>query len=492
MRLGTISAGLRHWGQAQPDAPALVWRDEVVSFGALETMSNDMIALIVEMHVHRGSLVSVAAVKNPETIALIAALNRSGYPVLIAPERMGTDAKRAVYERAGVAAEVSWEGRVFSTNVLHSVDKRKFCPFQDGKSPLVLTTSGSTGVPKGVCLSHGGISNFFAWAQAGFAIQPGRTVLSYAPLNFDLSLLEVWAALHAGATVVLADAEQAADGKALQQFLEVWTPDLIQGVPILYRLLLQAPRLCLPRTTDVILTGEAAAIELRQGMATAFPSARFHNVYGFTETNDSFIFTAKGKDFVSNEVLPIGHAIDRTRYKLVDDDGQTIEGEGTGELHTSTPFAALGYTDAGMTERAFYVEGENVFFRTGDLVERDTDGSIHLLGRRDFVVKIRGVRTNLRDVELALERNPAVAAAVACPVHDDAGDTIVHAVVQLVGSSAASSLALRRYCAELLPRSALPSRFSVTTDPLPRTSTGKPDRTAIGKSLATERVTENA
>ncbi len=344
-----------------------------------------------------------------------------------------------------------------------------------GAGPLILTTSGSTGVPKGVLLSDAGLSRFFAWGEKQFALSTGRRVFSYAPLNFDLSLLEIWAALHAGATVIAVSAREAVDGRLLRDMIREHRPHLLEGVPLLYRLLLQGADCPLPAPSDLIVTGEASSGDLRRLIAEHFPRSRCHNVYGSTETNDSFIFSTSSADFGTIDRFPIGRPIEGTRYRIVTDEGYDLEGAGVGELHTSTPFAALGYTNKERTGASFYRHDDCSFYRAGDVVRRDEDGALVLLGRKDLNIKVRGVRTNLRDIEIALERHPSVRAAVVSPLRDSAGDgSILHASVQIDEDAPVTALALRRHCADHLPRTALPHRFTVDAAPIPRTPNPEP------------------
>lgn len=482
---------LQRWSDIQPGSPALVSSTGSVSYQELRWLVERFAKLLALKALPWSAIVAVEASKSVQTIVMVAALEHLGHPVLIVAANAADEVKRAICRAAGAVGEIVCECGEPVVIWRDVTDEFGTEPVPAGIAPMfILTTSGSTGVPKGVRLPSDGVRNFMGWGQAYFDIAPNRVVLSYAPLNFDLSLLEIWAALDGGATVLLVDGAQAADGHSIRTLVRAHMPHLVQGVPLLFRLLQEVAEATFPFVTDAIITGEAAPPALREAMVRAFPNARFHNVYGATETNDSFIFSPQAAEFGSLETLPIGEPIGSTQYKIVDDESRVVMGAGVGELHTATPFAALGYTNAQLTEQSFYPDGDRSFYRTGDLVERDAAGAIRVLGRRDLVVKVKGVRTNLRDVEIALEKHPSVKNAVVCPLQDAVGAAILHAVVQL--EEPVSSLVLRQHCAATLPRSAIPSRFTAGANPLPRTSTGKPDRNAIKRNLEKEIVTENA
>jgi D-alanine--poly(phosphoribitol) ligase subunit 1 len=369
-----LIANVHHWATVQPTTTALIQQNNRISYAALREQMDELTALIGEFSLPPHAIVAVNARKTPQFIALILAMSELAHPLLIVPEKLGAVAKRDVYARANVYAELSCEQvgdasipRVVMINEAADVTAHEATTF-------ILTTSGTTGVPKGVRLSHCAISNFFRWAQTAFSIGPGTTILSYAPLNFDLSLLEVWAALDAGATVVLANADLAADAVAMQKLVSLHAPDLVQGVPLLYKLLLQHPTPTFRPAAHIIVTGESTPHELRQSLAEAFPAAHFHNVYGSTETNDSFMFSANAAEFTALANLPIGTPIAETRYRIIDDHGEMLSGPGVGELHTSTPFAASGYTDARLTDVVFYEHDGHRYYRTGDIAERRADG----------------------------------------------------------------------------------------------------------------------
>lgn len=475
------------------DGPALIWRGRSVTYRDLRDRVE---AARLDLEARGLSDVGTAAVearKDPGTIALIGAMRACGVAVLVLPRGLGAEARAAVCARAGAGIELFAGPDGVETRALSESPAPGGPP--DGgaaraavePAAFVLTTSGSTGIPKGVRLPPDAVARFSAWARDAFEIGPGVRVLSYAPLNFDLSLLEVWATLDAGGTAILVEPDQAADAAALIRLVADEAPDVLQGVPLLYKLLDQAPVGAFADARHVIVTGEHAPRSLRERMRAHFPMARFHNVYGSTETNDSFVFSCDGDVFAALERLPIGAPISGTRHRIVAEDGADLVGAGVGELHTATPFAALGYTDPALTAAAFYAREEGEarcwYYRTGDVVERDEAGAIHLVGRRDFIVKVRGVRTNLKDVEAALEAHPDVELAVVCPVTDEAGETALHGVVQTRVGTRVSTLALRQLCAARLPRTAIPGRFTVTDRPLPRTSTGKPDRKQVAATL---------
>jgi non-ribosomal peptide synthetase component F len=312
-------------------------------------------------------------------------------------------------------------------------------PGEDGVA-LLLATSGSTGQPKLVPITRGAIARFSAWAADRFEIGPGTRVLSYCGLSFDLSILEVWCTLVHGGCVVLATPEQATRPRELTQLAR--DVSVIQGVPLLYTLL-QGP---LPNVRHAILTGDATPMTLLKRLPELLPHARLYNVYGCTETNDSFVHEIDVERELALGAIPLGEPIEGVQARVVD-----------GELWVRTPFQADGY-----------VSDADGFHRSRDLVRRDADGRLFLDGRTDSQVKIRGHRVNLQAVERCLG--------------DDVAEIAVFAVegrLVAVVRGDVNTLALRARVAHELGRHAVPSTIEVQAAPLPRTTTGKVDRNAV-------------
>ncbi|MGP3919941.1 AMP-binding protein [Nonomuraea sp. 10N515B] len=422
----------------QPSAPALVWHGQDISY-------DELLALAKAVHLADDEPLCIVARKTPETIAQILACLLAGRRFLLPSPALDLDELRALpWQRLGGEADVSF----------------------------IFTTSGSTGQPKIVPLGRGAVNRFVAWAGVTFDLSSGQSVINYAPLNFDLSLLDIWATLAHGGRVVLVDTEQVVSGRHLLDLLDRYQVNLIQAVPTFFALLLDTapPTAGLDAVKHVVTTGDVLPQRTLGALPRLFPNARVHNLYGCTETNDSFIHEVTESDTAP---LPLGTPLPGVRTLIVDD-----------ELYVSTPFQASGYLDEARTAEKFVdlplPDGTPVrYFRTGDLVRRAADGRIFLVGRNDFQVKVRGVAVNTATVEQALLGHAEVREAAVVALPDEvAGHRLVAAVRRDPGSTL-NSLRLREDCARLLPTAAIPTVLGVTDDPLPRTSTGKIDRNAV-------------
>jgi acyl-coenzyme A synthetase/AMP-(fatty) acid ligase len=208
-----------------------------------------------------------------------------------------------------------------------------------------------------------------------------------------------------------------------------------------------------------------------------FDHAACHNVYGCTETNDSFHHVLRPGD-EDLAALPLGAPLPGVEADLVHD-GAVLTGAGTGELVVRTPFQSPGYHAAdqpgGFGDHPVRADGLR-WFRTGDVVRRDEHGDLFCEGRADFRVKVRGQQVYLQHVEAVLLASEDVVEAAALAVPDDHAGKRLHVVVRRREGSRLNSLVLRKYLAERLPPAAVPSTVHIGADPLPRTPTGKVDR----------------
>lgn len=481
-----------------PQATALHFNGERMSYQRLHDLALDLVQELDRLIPDRSRPICLSVRKSPKTIALVLACFLADRQVLLPSADLGDDVLQELALRASCSHILSIgpdgsgdETLLLTARPTGNTAQAALEPSMPTDSRLCLTTSGSTGIPKVVPIPGVGLDRFMDWATERFGIGPGHNVLSYAPLNFDLSLLDVWTTLRAGGTVTLVPPERATDASYLLDVLADAEVHLVQSVPMLFKLLTEAAQSqdgVLPGVRRVILTGESTPPDLLGRTRRLFPSAALHNLYGCTETNDSFLYDITDADVRAAAAddgwrgLPLGVPLPGVKTLLVDDDGNEVEGRGTGELLVSTPYQTPGYLDSELNPSRFVrrpgVTGQP-FYRTGDLVTRTGDGTLFLEGRNDFQVKVRGVRTNLQEVESVLNRHPGVREAVVVPLPDPEAGTRLHALVQRASGSRLNSLELLRHCSALLPRTAIPSSFAIADEAVPRTSTGKPDRQLI-------------
>jgi len=471
---------------ARPNATALVWHGQDTTYRELHEMATKAGAQLVGLDLAPGEPVGVLANKSPSAIALVLACVLAGRPFLLPSPAFADRTLTALFSRGGCRYVLTPEGD--TQPVLPPTEPPAVRVIERTDVSFMLTTSGSTGLPKVVPLGQSGVDRFVAWAARTFDIGPGRSVLNYAPLNFDLCLLDIWTTLAHGGRVVLVDPAQAANGRHLLDLLKRTEVHVVQAVPMFYGLLLYALMTrdagrTFPSVEHVMFTGDAMPDCTLEQLPGAFPSARLYNIYGCTETNDSFIHEVNRDTAGTAGTLPIGIPLPGVQAEIVGEDGEVLPGAGTGELYVSTPFQTTGYLNRPDQAHRFvgHPKGwdELRYFRTGDLVRRDQSGQIFLVGRSDFQVKVRGVAINTAEVERVLLEHPDVHEAAVVTEQDDLTGAVLLCAVQRRQGSGLNSLVLRKHCSTRLPQAAIPSVMRIGDGPLPKTSTGKVDRNAV-------------
>ena len=355
----------------------------------------------------------------------------------------------------------------------------------------ILYTSGSTGQPKGVVLSHRAALSFVDWAAETARLRATDVVSSHAPLHFDLSVFDLFATCRAGATVALVPQElnvfprNLADWIA-QQRITVWysVPSLLSQLALAGGL----DRHDWSHLREIVFAGEVFPIAHLRRLREQIPGARYWNWYGPTETNVCTAYAVGALPPEQTAPVPIGTACANSKLLVLDDAGTVCERGQTGELYVSGPSLMSGYQampDA--TANALVARGEGsdatLWYRTGDLVREDAKGLLHLVGRRDGMIKARGYRIELGEIESVLCQHPAVAEAAAIALPDEqSGHVIVAAAVARAGQALEAG-GLRAFCAERLPAYMIPRSIAVRGS-LPRGSTGKIDRLQLREDLS--------
>ena len=359
-------------------------------------------------------------------------------------------------------------------------------PQQPSDLAYILYTSGSTGEPKGVMLSHENALAFVDWAVEEFSITDGDRLSSHAPLHFDLSVLDLYAAAEAGATVVLVPPRAAMFPVELARFIEGEAISVWYSVPSALTMLVTRgglPSCAFPRLRTILFAGEVFPMKYLLQLMDLLPHVNFHNLFGPTETNVCTWYDVPR--FAAGETppaIPIGHPIGGVEAYAVDEAGAPVPDGQVGELHVRGPTVMHGYWgDPERTARTLFERDGARVYRTGDLVQKDPDGNFLFLGRRDAQIKSRGYRIELGDIEAALYEHPLVHECAAVAVPDELVTNRIKAVV--VAREPVSETELAEHCSSRLPRYMIPESFEFR-DELPKSSTGKIARRLLEAEVA--------
>jgi amino acid adenylation domain-containing protein len=338
----------------------------------------------------------------------------------------------------------------------------------------VLYTSGSTGEPKGVMLSHQNALAFVDWAVEEFTVTSDDRLSSHAPLHFDLSVFDLFAASAAGATVVLVPAKTAMFPVEVARLIEEEALSIWYSVPSALTMLVTRGAVeqgAFPQLQTILFAGEVFPMKYLARLMELLPHVRFHNLYGPTETNVCTWYTVPRFEGQAPVAIPIGRAIPGVAAFAADEDGNRLPAGDVGELFVGGPTVMQGYWgDPERTARTLFEENGTRIYRTGDLVQEDGDGNFLFLGRRDTQIKSRGYRIELGDIEAALYEHSEVLECAVLAVPDELVTNRIKAVVAT--RSPIEETELIEHCRERLPRYMIPELFEFREE-LPKSSTGK-------------------
>ena len=354
----------------------------------------------------------------------------------------------------------------------------------------ILYTSGSTGVPKGVTISHLNALTFVRWCQSVFDVRPEDRLANHAPLHFDLSVLDIYCALQAGACVHPVPEEIRAFPVRLAEWIAAERISIWYSVPSALTLLALHGRLeqrDLSALRLLLFAGEVFPIKHLQDLATKVRGPRYFNLYGPTETN---VCTFHEVDLAAlpsrTETLPIGRSCANMAAFALTDEGTLAAVGDEGELLVAGSGVATGYwglperTAAGFVQNPLEANRRDIVYRTGDVVTLGADGEYRYLGRRDQQVKRRGYRIELGEIESVIYQLEGVKEAAVIAIPDPLAGSRLHSVVVAAAGAHLEEADVRAECSRLLPPYMVPESIEFVPA-LPRNSNGKVDRGALLK-----------
>lgn len=490
---------------ATPERTALVDGAVRLRYGELEAGVGQLAAELDRSGIGAGSVVGVLLGKGHRAVTAIHAVLRTGGVVApLAPTdpatrlaRMavgaGLDALVVDDGTTGRAVEVAAAVRAMGVgdpagdpwplggglSVVPLEAPRRWSASAGG---YVLFTSGSTGWPKGVLLDHANVLHFVRWAVRELGIGPDDVLGSQAALTFDLSTLDIFGAMLAGARVSLLPEVLTAFPRDVVDWLAEQRVTTFYAVPTLYQRIVDAGGCAgtLPDLRLLPFAGEPYPVAALERLVGAFPDARIANLYGPTETNVC-TWAEVPSTWRAGDGLAAGTPIDGLWVGLVDEEGSAVTDPGaTGEVTVAGPAVFRGYlVDGALHDPTGPVHGGPArAYRTGDIGRIDGSGSLWLGGRRDHQVKVRGHRMDLSDIESAAGEVDGTGSCAAYVRSGTDGDVLVLAVAAAAGPLPDLEDALRTGLAARLPRRMLPDEIRVVAE-LPMTDRGKVDRAAL-------------
>ncbi|MBL7256050.1 non-ribosomal peptide synthetase [Paractinoplanes lichenicola] len=492
----TVAQAVAAQAARTPDATAVVCGQTSLSYRELDIRATRLAALLRERGVGPDVLVAVALPRSAElVVALLGVLKAGGAYLPVDPAypaaRIGLlldTAQPALALTDGQTAAVlsAGEAPVLRLDEL-DLDDVAGEVADSGAGPdhlaYVMFTSGSTGAPKGVAVTHRGVVNGLRALREITKVEPGARMLAATSVNFDVSVFEIFTALTTGASVeIVRDVLQIAERRG-------WSGATVSAVPAVFSALLDqlaadpANRIELDVQT-VVFAGEALPSELVRKVRRALPGVRVVNAYGQTESFYATTFTVP-EQMDGAAAIPIGLPLANMRAYVLGPELAPVAPGVTGELYVGGLLARGYHRNGGLTAERFVPDplgppGTRMY-RTGDLARRDDEGRLRYAGRADNQVKVNGIRVEPTEIETVLARHPAVAQAAVTVCEDQTGRARLAGYVapaEGAPDGGVSSADLRSFMAERLPDYLVPAVF-VVLESLPLTASGKLDRAVL-------------
>ncbi|MFB4309382.1 amino acid adenylation domain-containing protein [Actinomadura sp. GTD37] len=469
-----------------PRAPAVAGPDGTLTYRELDREADRIGRALASLGVRRGDRVGLWLDKSAVAVAAMQGVLRLG-AAYVPLDPLSPPARVArILRGCGAAALVTAPGREPGVPIpllrtgpgWDLVERQSADPLPDpGTGPddlaYILYTSGSTGEPKGVCVSDRNAMAFVEWAAAELRAVPSDRFANHAPFHFDLSVLDLYAAFHAGASVHLVPQAAAYAPARLVEFLTGRGITVWYSVPSALILMMRDGGLldaAAPGLRALLFAGEPFPVRYLRPLRDRFADVRLLNLYGPTETNVCTFHEVTGPIPADRTApVPIGAACSGDRvWARLPGGGAAAPGQ-VGELMVSGPTVMIGYWGGEPQGDAPYA--------TGDIVRVLPGGAFEYVGRRDALVKVRGNRIELGEIESVLLAHPSVGEA-AVVVAGSGLDAVL--VAFLTGSAGPPPgwLETKGWCARHLPRHMIVDRV-VALPGLPRTGTGKIDRRAL-------------
>ena len=487
--------------QQVPDAPAVVFRGASTSYRRLDGAANHLARRLMRHGVGRGSYVGLVMERGPELVASLLAVMKSGAAFVPLDSRWPRLRLEQVLQRLGCpvvlaqpeAADPPGQARALRVDLAASAASPEVRV--KAEDPIyVFFTSGSTGQPKGAVLPHRGISNRLSWMDHYFGRSSAVASLQTTRHVYDSAVWQFFWPLVNGGKVVIPEDGRELDAAYLCQLIGHHGVTIADFVPSVFNVI--APQVTRSETMrrrlqslrTLVIGGEEITPETTLELKRWFPDLQVTNLYGPTEASIGCIcYSLTGQE---QGRIPIGKPIANVRALILDEQRQPCPVGVPGELYLGGACLGLGYLQDEVRSQAAFVQsplpelaGEKLY-RTGDLARLLADGNIDFLGRRDHQIKIRGVRIEPGEIEVALRAHPAVqGAVVTASEHPQRGALLAAYVV--LGDGELADLEhdgiqreLVEFLQQRLPRHMVPQALMVL-EALPMAPSGKIDRAAL-------------
>ncbi|MDR9504671.1 amino acid adenylation domain-containing protein [Brevibacillus agri] len=488
------------------DEVAVVCEGQRLTYRELNERANQVARFLLERGCAKNEIVGIMAERSVAMIIGLLAIEKAGGAYL--PIDPATPAERIQYlfEDSGIRTVLSQSRLVdqaaFAGVAVYDLeDEAQYASYertnpdvqlQPDDLAYVLYTSGSTGQPKGVMLTHGGMSNRLRWMAAHYGMDENEVVLQKTTYTFDVSVWELFLPLMIGGVLCFAKPGGEKDPEYLYRLIDEQQITTLHFVPSMLAAFLHTlpDDASFSRLKRCICSGEELSIEVKDRFFRKMPGVELHNLYGPTEASiDVTAYEVQAAD----RLIPIGKPVANTRLYIVTEEGGLAPIGVPGELCIAGIQVAKGYLNRPeLTAETFrelpLLPGERLYF-TGDLARWLEDGNIAYLGRKDTQIKLRGFRIELGEIESAIQSYSDQIETVAV-VSQGAQAENKMLCTYFSAAEPIDPARLQAYLQRHLPVYMVPVHYRQLAA-LPLTSSGKTDRKALARlplSAETERA----
>ena len=485
-----------------PDAIAVVFEEEILTYTQLDVKSNQLARYLQRKGVKREDLIGICLDKSLEMIVAVLAVLKSGGTYIPIDPDYPEERINYIIEDSSISFFITKQNynyfvkdNYFTETIL--IDKDYFaiskestekidCNLSSEQAVYVIYTSGSTGKPKGVVVSHSGLLNIALSWEKEYELDNQTSLLQMASFSFDVFSGDLCRGILFGGKIVLCPPKIKLDLVALYKIISKWNINIVEMTPALAIELMDyiyendldiSWMKILILGSDILQTSDYQRLVSRFGK-----SMRIINSYGTTETTiDSSCFETNSPDVLNDlPYVPIGKPMQNTSFYVLDIYQKPLPAGVEGELYISGAGLAKGYLNQEILTAQKFVENpfnkEERIYKTGDFARWLPDGNMDFIGRKDHQVKVRGYRVELGEIESVLEEIKEIRKAVVITKENSRG--IHQLVAYTILDKPIDSLTIQQKLRKNLPEYMIP-RIYIPLDAMPITVNGKIDRKAL-------------